>query len=147
MGKEQLEKAKKILNHIKGYGVYDGNDDIEIFEWLIAQAEQKQSLETTVDFYQSAIRDADRRVQELENANRVINKANVGSERAKERLRKWIDELEIENEHYREVLAFYADEETYETKFATDTDETFDPFTLIELDEGKKARKALEGEE
>lgn len=86
-----------------------------------------------------------KKVQELENANRVLKKANVGSERAKERLRQWIDELEIENEHYREALEFYADEETYETKFATDTDEICDSFTLIELDEGKKARKALEG--
>ena len=49
-------------------------------------------------------------------------------------------------EKYREALEFYADEETYETKFATDTDEIYDPFTLIELDEGKKARKALESD-
>ena len=42
---ERLEKAKKILNHIKGYGVYDGNDDIEIFEWLIKQAERVEKLE------------------------------------------------------------------------------------------------------
>src|SRR5690625_1198067 len=93
MGKERLEKAKKILNHIKGYGVYDGNDDIEIFEWLIEQAE---------------------RVQALENVNRVLKKSNVGSERAKERLRNWIDKFEIENERYREALEFYADDETYE---------------------------------
>src|SRR5690554_4019568 len=58
-----------------------------------------------------------------------------------------IQELREQNKRYREALEFYADEETYETKFATDTDEIFDPFTLIELDEGKKARKALEGEE
>lgn len=56
-------------------------------------------------------------------------------------------ELERKIERYRKVLAFYADEETYETKFATDTDEIFDPFTLIELDEGEKARQVLEGEE
>lgn len=58
-----------------------------------------------------------------------------------------VQELERKIERYREALEFYANEETYETKFATDTDEIFDPFTLIELDEGKKARKALEGEE
>src|SRR5690625_1850897 len=147
MSKERLEKAKLMAEMLRVETRLPHDFPFDLVDWLVEQAEQKQSLETTVDFYQSAIRDADRRVQELENANRVINKANVGSERAKERLRKWIDELEIENEHYREVLAFYADEETYETKFATDTDETFDPFTLIELDEGKKARKALEGEE
>ena len=60
---------------------------------------------------------------------------------------KLVQELEKQNKRYREALEFYANEETYETKFATDTDEIFDPFTLIELDEGKKARKALEGEE
>src|SRR5690606_1692126 len=57
-----------------------------------------------------------------------------------------VQELERKIERYREALEFYANEETYETKFATDTDEIFDPFTLIELDEGKKARQALEGE-
>ena len=56
-----------------------------------------------------------------------------------------VQELERKIERYREALEFYANEETYETKFATDTDEICDPFTLIELDEGKKARKALEG--
>lgn len=140
MSKERLEKAKKILNHIKGYGVYDGNDDIEIFEWLIEQAEQKQSLETTVDFYQSALRDADRRVQELENVNRVLKKANVGSERAKERLRKWIDELEIENEHYREALEFYAEPKNW-------LPQNEDVLSLITMDYGEKARGTLEGEE
>ena len=53
-------------------------------------------------------------------------------------------ELREQNKRYKQALEFYADEETYETKFATDTDEIFDPFTLIELDEGKRARKALE---
>lgn len=60
---------------------------------------------------------------------------------------KLVQELEQQNKRYREALEFYANEETYEMKFATDTDEIFDPFTLIESDEGKKARKALEGEE
>ena len=58
-----------------------------------------------------------------------------------------MQELERKIERFREALEFYANEETYETKFATDTDEIFDPFTLIELDEGKKARKALEGDD
>ena len=56
-------------------------------------------------------------------------------------------ELKEQNKRYKQALEFYADEETYEIKFATDTDEIFDPFTLIELDEGKKARQALEGKE
>ena len=55
-------------------------------------------------------------------------------------------QLQAKVERYEKALEFYADEETYETKFATDTDEIFDPFTLIELDGGKKAREALGGE-
>src|SRR5690606_21955493 len=58
-----------------------------------------------------------------------------------------VEELEKQNKRYREALEFYANEETYETKFATDTDEIFDTFTLIELDEGKRACKALEGDD
>jgi|SRR5690625_5377 len=45
MSKERLENAEKILNHIKGYGIYDGTDDIEVFEWLIEQTKQKQELQ------------------------------------------------------------------------------------------------------
>ena len=45
MSKERLRKAKKILNHIKGYDIYDGGDDIEVFEWLIEQSERVQELE------------------------------------------------------------------------------------------------------
>ena len=58
-----------------------------------------------------------------------------------------VQELEKQNKRYEQALEFYADEETYETKFATYTDKIYDPFTLIELDEGKKARQALEDEE
>lgn len=56
--------------------------------------------------------------------------------------------LEIESQQYKQALEFYADEETYEIKNATDTDEIYDPFRLIDLDEGEKATKALkEGNE
>ena len=80
------------------------------------------------------------RVQELEMENKSLNHILGEHIVACEQMEKKI-------KRYREALEFYADEETYETKFATDTDEIFDPFTLIELDEGKKARRALEGEE
>lgn len=50
MSKERLEKAKKILNHIKGYDVYDGGDDIEVFEWLIEQAERVEELEDKCNY-------------------------------------------------------------------------------------------------
>ena len=57
------------------------------------------------------------------------------------------EELEKQNKRYKQALEFYADEETYEMKFVANTDEIGVPLTVIELDEGKKARKALEGEE
>ena len=126
--KERLEEIEKNLDPL-GYGMGGHLISVNDINWLVGYA--KEQVE---------------RVQELENVNRVLKKSSEGSERAKERLRTWIDELEIENERYREALEFYADEETYETKFATDTDEICDSFTLIELDEGKKARKALEGD-
>lgn len=55
-----------------------------------------------------------------------------------------IVELEKEVMRLRETLEFYADEEVYESKNATDTDDMYDPFRLIDLDEGKRARRALE---
>src|SRR5690625_1253569 len=97
MSKERLEEIRnrmivekqhfKYLNSEKGYweNVYTllEQDMKYLFDTIIEQAE---------------------RVQELENVNRVLKKANVGSERAKERLREWVDELEMENECYREAI-------------------------------------------
>lgn len=89
------------------------------FDWLIKQAERVQKLEKDLD-------------EELDIGLKMEGEANEWERKAK---------------RYKQALEFYADEETYETKFATDTDEIYDPFTLIELDEGKKARQALEGKE
>ena len=54
-------------------------------------------------------------------------------------------QLQAKAERYEKALEFYANEETYEMKFAANTDEICVPLTVIELDEGKKARQALEG--
>src|SRR5690625_5177206 len=79
MSKERLEEIKQYYSRMESMP-WDTQEDIR---FLIEQAE---------------------RVQELENVNRVLKKANVGSERAKERLREWVDELEMENECYREAI-------------------------------------------
>ena len=89
------------------------------FDWLIKQAERVQKLEKELD-------------EALDIGLKMEGEANEWERKAK---------------RYKQALEFYANEETYETKFATDTDEIYDPFTLIELDKGKKAREALEGEE
>lgn len=48
MSKDKLESAKKILGHIKGYDIYEGNDHIEILEWLIEQVERVKDLEEII---------------------------------------------------------------------------------------------------
>lgn len=71
MMSERLEDIKQTINH-PNYTEHNGQEEIYFmvsdndFNWLIQQAERVQELETTVDFYQNALRDADRRVQELE---------------------------------------------------------------------------------
>jgi len=48
MSKKRLEDAKSILNHLKGYGIHDKGNDVEVFEWLIEQAERVQDLEEII---------------------------------------------------------------------------------------------------
>ena len=116
--KEQLEEIKKKYFMHENY-VGKVTISHHVLEWLIEQVERAQELEETVEDYKTVNK-------ELHQRGRKVRK---------------------QNKRYREALAFYADEETYETKFATDTDEIFDPFTLIELDEGKRARQVLDGEQ
>lgn len=68
LAKSEVIPIKKIANK---FGVtFQTVSDIKLEKrWkhlTNPQAERVQELETTVDFYQSALRDADRRVQELE---------------------------------------------------------------------------------
>ena len=54
MNRERLESAKKILGHIKGYDIYEGNDHIEILEWLIEQVKlfhQTSKEKTHFNYY------------------------------------------------------------------------------------------------
>ena len=82
MSKERLEKAKKILNHIKGYGVYDGNDDIEIFEWLIEQAELNEKYRKQITDMNKTISEQRKQIKgKVENINkkqRYINFLKYG---------------------------------------------------------------------
>jgi|SRR5690625_540096 len=83
MSKERLAEIIHKEAYLEGTNNLVMVINTDDYKWLIEQAE---------------------RVQGLENDNRVLKKVNVGSERAKERLRNWIDELEIENERYREAI-------------------------------------------
>lgn len=54
-----------------------------------------------------------------------------------------VEELEKENKRYKQALEFYANEKTYERRY-----DPYEPLdTDINDDRGRKARKALEGEE
>ena len=53
-----------------------------------------------------------------------------------------VNRLEHENKRLREALEFYASEKTYET----DVTNQWEPVTLIDSDNGKRARQALEGD-
>ena len=125
--KERLETIKELVKKIEPI-IYD--------EW------RQQELTNLIEslYYADHINWLINRVEELEKVIGDLDE-NVA---AFETL--WLEEKR-KNQRYKQALEFYADEETYETKFATDTDEICDPFTLIELDEGKKARKALEGDD
>ena len=83
MSKERLEEIIHKEAYLEGTNNLVMVINTDDYKWLIKQAE---------------------RVRELENVNRVLKKSSEGSEIAKERLRNWIDELEIENERYREAL-------------------------------------------
>src|SRR5690625_2200974 len=95
MSKERLEEIKEKYFM---YENYTGKVIMyhHVLEWLIEQAERVQELETTVDFYQSALRDADRRVQELENHIDHLYDNNVHL--------KGDYRLQEQNKQYREAL-------------------------------------------
>ena len=132
--KERLEEIKsRVLRERCTYTVGDDSSregyryilSDEDYRWLKEQAERVEELEKDLDEWR--------------------NEAIKVFKRFEEYQERYLETKEL-NKRYREALEFYANEETYVAKFATDTDEIFDPFTLIELDEGKKARKALEGD-
>src|SRR5690625_1986501 len=135
--KDRLKNAKLMAEMLRVETRLPHDFPFDLVDWLIEQAEQKQSLETAVDFYQSALRDADKRVQELE--EEIKTHAPHGRNYTNE---QYI-ELLNENKRYREALEFYADEENYKP---------FDGISLssyqnkIDEDGGQTARRALEGE-
>lgn len=154
--------GKKRLENISPKG-FDLNGNILLssddYYWLMEQAEYVKDLKNDLnkwkneairylklfEEYQERLLEAER-VEELEkDINEWKNEAIRWLKLFEEYQERYLETKEL-NKRLREALEFYANEETYATKFATDTDEIFDPFTLIELDMGKKARKVLEGE-
>lgn len=114
--KEKLEEVKRRKEEVNSPGFFVTGEPLE---WLIQQAE---------------------RVQELESENRAL--------RAVAKSNKIIGEKSLrENERYREVLKFYADINNHRER-ATQKNNKGNTlhftFSIMQLDEGVKARKALE---
>ena len=128
MSKERLEKAKKILNHIKGYGVYDGNDDIEIFEWLIEQLEKTRELyKTDVKYYIEDSRDAKFAIDMLESENK--------------RYRQTIDFLKlklVDFERHTETIRRLTDNELIKIEAERLRDDVLDTLKAVEQEKLKK---------
>lgn len=124
------ERLKDIKNARYFFHDVQDRDLLKYWNWLIEQAERVEELEIQLSINTNNMKQLQKEKDEWKDTVKSYYMTN--------------QELREQNKRYREALEFYADEETYETKFATDTDEIFDPFTLIELDEGKKARQALE---
>src|SRR5690625_152199 len=144
--KESIKKELKANDYHMPKNI---NINTQYLLEIIEQAERVEELETTVDFYQSALRDADRRVQELEKRIKELEYASKYNRKLNEFLLKrklppntlgrhvvevvmdYVEELEQQNKRYREALSIIS--------------------ANLPLDERKHyvyiARKALEGEE
>ena len=132
MSEERLEEIKSRVWKDKGtYAMGDENQregyiytlsDYD-YKWLIEQAKQVSALETTIDFYQSALRDADRRVQELEVWRNEVTQNVVERNSEYEKCRE-------QNKRYREAI-----------------EETLQAMGMVDRQKyGSKLEKALKGE-
>ena len=118
MSKERLEEIKEkyskanVIEHLNGIDIIAvAKEDIV---WLIQQSKRVQKLETTVDFYQSALRDADRRVQELEEEVFELKVRLEGAHKYNDAMKVIADDYEKQNKRYREALEEIRNYGTYE---------------------------------
>src|SRR5690625_4528137 len=130
--KERLEEAKLMAEMLRVETRLPHDFPFDLVDWLVEQAEQKQSLETTVDFYQSALRDADRRVQELEQELHFcqVTKLSMDS------VEKYTEDLKKQNKRYREALEFYAKENNHVFWEDIREGENFVQLPISETDKG-----------
>ena len=111
--------------------------NLESIKEKLVDWQTEEIMSTKVDFWPLDIR----RVEWLiEQAKRVqeVNKENKRLEIKNLNYFKDIETLTVQNKRYREALEFYANRINYQA---------FVVKSNIEHDNGKKARKALEGEE
>lgn len=125
MSKERLDfDVEREMKHLKK--IVEKDEKITItsrfVKHLIEQAEHVQELEYKNDILQHSITD-------VTGACSFI-----------------IKKIEQQNNHFREALEFYADEEN-NRKLIIDGDTMYLGRTLVEQDGGCKARKALEQNE
>jgi len=135
MSKERLEKAKLMAEMLRVETRLPHDFPFDLVDWLVEQAEQKQSLETAVDFYQSALRDADRRVQELEE---LLTQIKYDKEAHIALSEKYLKK-QLQNKRYREYLELIKTTGTYGKDISTGE--------ILRTYEANLADEALEGEE
>jgi|SRR5690625_1255639 len=167
MSKERLEEIEKNLDPL-GYGMGGHLISVNDINWLVGYAKEhvervqelesfKKSVEYTVDSetleliidnqdsdrvlsfsetYDEKIYLLQKRVQELEDVNSQLKRQAPGVEL--ELLNMELTDALKQNKRYREALEFYAKPKNW-------LPQNEDVLSLITMDYGEKARKALEG--
>lgn len=82
------------------------------------------------------------RVQELEQHASDLNNELFSERMEKDSTRNSLNNVREQNQHYKQALEFYADEENYKA----DVINQWEPVIPVNRDLGEKARQALEGE-
>lgn len=137
MSKERLKEFKDYIDFLDDsqdmqdhgrfvdtlHSLYEDGWFDWIFLYAIEQAGRVQELEETVEDYKAVNK-------ELHQRGRKVRK---------------------QNKRYREALEFYADEDNYKTTgektYIGHGDYTEEIWIPVDVDSGKKARQALDGEE
>jgi hypothetical protein len=101
---ERLERIKKLWEWDYPLTETEEGQLGRDFDWLIKQAERVQELEQEVNDWRA----------EVQKWQKFYKESEESHSETKELLYSTISE----NKRYKQALEFYADEETYETKFA-----------------------------
>lgn len=122
MNRERLEEVEKNYEIVTDHLAYIGLDDLR---YIIEYAKEKD--------------------RQIERVQKLVNKHVDWL-----RLEKQIWNLKRQNGNYREALEFYADKDNHREKATgkplRGKGVLYFKSTIMEMDEGRKARKALKGD-
>lgn len=146
--KADVEDTLEILRDSKG----DRTDDVgfspeyvasvmESQKWLIEQAERVEHLETVLIGTNKVLDESIGNLEEMaNNNNRLRELRNTVAIAHQDNLER----KEAENNRLREALEFYADEDNYNLNDEAKYIDLCEYIHIIDLDNGEKARQALE---